>query len=155
MSHFWVSIKLDSNRVNGSICSNGSLLLQVLFKWFISLLEIQLFFRFGFPVRVLTLSLYSSERPRIAWWACTGSHFYKSINFKILTIFWKFFQTFDSLSWTRVISDLSADLKFFRQPATLAGIWMKLCHSLNRWFAFLFYKTFSYRVLMKISGYTI
>ena len=91
MSHFWVSIKLDSNRVNGSICSNGSLLLQVLFKWFISLLEIQLFFRFGFPVRVLTLSLYSSERPRIAWWACTGSHFYKSINFKILTIFWKIF----------------------------------------------------------------
>ena len=81
LSHFWVSIKLYSNRVNRSISSDSCLLLQVLFKWFISLLEI-LLFHFKPPVRVArTLSLYSSDRPRIAWWACTGSHFYKSVNF--------------------------------------------------------------------------
>ena len=74
--------------------------------------------------------------------------FWNSDNF--LKSFWRIFQIFDSLSWTRVISDLSADLKFFRQPATLAGIWMKLCHSLNRWFAFNFYKTCSYRTVIKI-----
>ena len=42
LSHFRVSIKLYSNRVNGSIRSDSCLLLQVLFKGFISLLEIKL-----------------------------------------------------------------------------------------------------------------